>query len=137
MVIITSWTVGTLVTIGLIVQTTGLTRMMRRVRETINVKMNRTKQVTHDENKFKAMNAKFLVGDDDLGYVPNPARNKKEIVEVRTQVKVWKQEEESRKVAIQKSGKGQRGQTGTSMDNSRRIGQAETTRNPHVGSNPC
>ena len=105
MVIITSWTVGTLVTIGLIAQNTRLTRMMRRVRETIDVKMNRTKQVTDDENKFKAMNVKFLVGNDDLGYVPNPARNKKEIVEVRTQVKVWKQQEESRKVAIEKAAK--------------------------------
>ena len=43
------------------------------------------------------MNEKFLVGDDDLGYVPNQARNKKEIVEIRTEIQAWKQKKESRK----------------------------------------
>ena len=42
-VIITGWTVGAIVTIGLIVQVTRLTRMMKRVRETIDVKMDRAK----------------------------------------------------------------------------------------------
>ena len=74
--IIATWTTGTMIAIGLIVQVARLTRRMRRVRETIDLKMSRKKQALKDEAQFEAMNTKLREKHPDPYnfYIPNPQR---------------------------------------------------------------
>ena len=85
-VIATSWIVGTTVTLLLSIQVARLARMMRRVRKYLDLKMNKKKQREHDDTKYKEMNTRFLIKQEDMTYVPNPTRNQLEIKEAQKDV---------------------------------------------------
>ena len=88
-----------IIIITLVTQVTRLTRRMRRVRTMLDLKMSKKKQAREDDTEYKAMDKRYRNGVPnpyDL-YTPNPERNRKDIKNILSDVKMLKDESEARK----------------------------------------
>ena len=93
---ITAGIIGVIIMIALVTQVTRLTKRMRRVRKTLDLRMSKKKQAEEDNTKYKALEERIRKEEPNPynSYTSNPKRNRKEIIEIRDQIGVWKQQEE-------------------------------------------
>ena len=97
--IITTGIAGMIITIALVTQVIRLTRRMRRVRNTLDLRMSKKKQAKENNEGHAAMEERRGKSEPnpDNSYPANPERNRIEIRAIRTQIDVWKKREEKYK----------------------------------------